>query len=310
MSEPWIRVHATLIDKPVVARAAEALGVSEHAAVGLLVTFWGGVSRSVVGGSVSDTTDAQLEQWARWRGKRGKFAAFIRAHHLDADGRVREWDDYAGALEARREKERQRLANKRNLLRNKSDGVAQQTQDVATHARERDGTKRNEGTASSSREMLLAAVPHRETWEAELNAAVQGMHGPALTPKQLEAALTEYIGNGEITPPKIPNLRHFRAYLARAAKPPKPVGSNDNGRATLLVGKIRGLVKEHYTPGQGTMRAIRRDDVAELGPDVLEAFQSCGGSSRFLQAEGEAFGFLLRDFAAALTAAGGHRASA
>lgn len=158
MADPWIRVHATLIDKPVVFRAADALGVSHHTAIGLLVTFWGAVSRSVVGGNAGTASDTQLEAWARWKGKRGRFAAFIRTQHLDGDGRVSEWDDYAGALETRREKERTRLRNKR-------DGVAQQpavsTQDVATPARERNETIRDEenrGSAPPSAAKVLAKI--------------------------------------------------------------------------------------------------------------------------------------------------------
>lgn len=137
MADPWIRVHAALIDKPVIARAVTALGVNEHAAVGLLVTFWGAVSRNVVGGMAGPATDAQLELWARWRGKRGRFAAFIRSQHIDIEGRVNEWDDYAGALEQRRAKERDRLRNKRT-------DVAQQNASVATRAPERNDTIRDE----------------------------------------------------------------------------------------------------------------------------------------------------------------------
>jgi len=108
MAEPWIRVHANLIDKPVVDRASHELGVAPHEAIGLLVQFWGAVSQHATNGAVAERSDAQLERWAGWARKRGRFAAFIRAHHLDADGRVNEWDEYAGKLETRREHERER----------------------------------------------------------------------------------------------------------------------------------------------------------------------------------------------------------
>lgn len=113
MSEPWIRVHANLAGKPVVWRAVEALAVTPHEAIGLLVQFWGSVSQHAQNGEVASLPDAQLEVWAGWRGKHGKFAAFIRSTHLDPDGRVNEWDEYAGALENRRAKERIRKANER-----------------------------------------------------------------------------------------------------------------------------------------------------------------------------------------------------
>lgn len=108
MAEPWIRVHANLDGRPLIGRAVEALGVSENEAIGTLVRFWGKVSQHAVNGDVSNIPDIQLEAWAGWKRKRGKFAAFIRSTHLDPDGRVREWDEYAGALETRRASDRRR----------------------------------------------------------------------------------------------------------------------------------------------------------------------------------------------------------
>ena len=108
MSEPWIRVHADLAGKHVVFRVVQALGVSQNEAIGLLVRFWGAMSRLGNDGHVDQLGDPQIESWAGWRGKRGRFAAFVRAQHADADGRVNEWDEYQGALETRRENDRQR----------------------------------------------------------------------------------------------------------------------------------------------------------------------------------------------------------
>jgi len=49
-----------------------------------------------------------------------------------------------------------------------------------------------------------------------MNAALQGMHGPLLTPEQLDRAVGDYLGNGAS---KEPSLRHFRAYLRDAVRP-------------------------------------------------------------------------------------------
>lgn len=104
MTEPWIRVHANLVAKPVVWRAVDALGVPVNEAIGLLVRLWGAVSIYGRRGDLSDVSNSQIEGWAGWTRKRGKFAAFVRAQHLDADGRIREWDAYAGPLDDRRER--------------------------------------------------------------------------------------------------------------------------------------------------------------------------------------------------------------
>jgi hypothetical protein len=231
MTEPWIRVHANLHAKPVVSRAIEALGVKAPEAIGLLVTFWGAVSQHAPNGDVSGASDVTLERWAGWTRKAGRFAAFIREQHT-INGRVREWDEYHGVLEAKREKERERkrLERERKEIA-RADGHADVTRTNAgsppdvtrtvqpTRAvRDEDETVRDElqPSSSSAREELLNAVPHRASWEAELNAARQGMHGPPLSDKQLDEAIRDYLGNGAS---KTPNLRHFRTYLHRAARP-------------------------------------------------------------------------------------------
>jgi len=148
MAEPWIRVHARLSEKRVVARCAETLRIDHYKAMGHIVALWGGVSLNVVGGMIGDVPDSLLERWAGWTGKRGAFAKWVREQHMDDEGRVNEWFDYAGALEVRRAKERQRLHDKREELRNSTQDVAQQTRNtrkVLQPARAvRDETKRDE----------------------------------------------------------------------------------------------------------------------------------------------------------------------
>lgn len=154
MSEPWIRVHANLISRPVVGRAMEVLRLSRYEAIGCLVCFWGSVSQHVPGGFVASFSDTQLEAWAGWTKKRGKFAAFIRAHHLDAEGRVNEWDEYAGALETVRAKDRARQQKYRDSRRDVTGDVrvtsADAPRDVPVTSRDtiRYDTKRYETSST------------------------------------------------------------------------------------------------------------------------------------------------------------------
>lgn len=259
MADPWIRVHADLAGKPVIMRAAESLGINAHEAMGLLVQFWGAVSRHVTDGRVGGHSDATLESWAGWHRTRGRFAKWIRASHLDVDGRVNEWDDYAGKLELRRATERNRLRDKRTYARqllqdvaqqppNNSDDVAQPLQDVGPRARERNETRRDDtrtttttarangpgiaGLAERLSEVdraalgeLLGVVPSPATWIADLTASLDGMPGHTLaTPAQLGEAIRDYLGNGASTNP---NLRQMRRYIESAVHPmhPWPLGS-------------------------------------------------------------------------------------
>jgi hypothetical protein len=330
-------VHANLADRPIIDRAATQLGVSTAEAIGLLVTLWGSVSQHAPGGLLKDVSDTQLERWAQWTRKRGKFAAFIRAHHLDGDGKIKEWDDYQGKLEQRRNKERERLRNKR-------DGVAQQPSNernllLPTRANE-DETIRNDTSSSSpgpwqpiaetavadrlpsnagrnALTVVLRSAASRMTWAAEIGAMLDGMPGhiPA-TPIQVETALVEFVANGHAGGESSPSLKHFKAFVERAAqasalpRPPKTAPSG-TGRATLVLGQIRALIQSTQQPGQAERRFIPKAKVAALGSDVLRAYEAIGGAERLLGATGEQLGFVARDFAAALEAAQGeNRATA
>jgi hypothetical protein len=265
MAEPWIRVHANLHLKPVIGRAVEVLGVKRHEAIGLLVTFWGAVSQHVTDGLVGEQSDSQLETWADWRGKRGRFAAFIREQHLDADGRVNEWQDYQGPLDARRANDRERQRRHREqrvtsraghtgrhapVTRDSNGGVTRdESRDVTvtsalTRANE---TKRDETTASSSSagdwiESLsdaasanVRSITARSSNASACLIALGSMatgNDPATpqpTSTVLEQALNDYAANGDRW-----NAALFRAYVRRATAalaPADPIANGVNGHA-------------------------------------------------------------------------------
>lgn len=181
MRVPWIRLHGGLYDKPVVDRLCHATGIREHEAIGVLATFWSGVAAHGSNGEIASASDAQLEKWAKWpahRGqRRGAFSAWVRAEHIDAEGRVPEWDDYAGALELRRAKEAQRLAEKRQRLRNSTQTVAQQTSDILQPLQpaRANGTERYETIPTKELPVRRRAKQPREakpepTWVQTLTA--------------------------------------------------------------------------------------------------------------------------------------------
>ncbi|RTL04107.1 MAG: hypothetical protein EKK62_17070 [Acidimicrobiia bacterium] len=174
MADFWIRVHANLAHKPVAFRAADALGVKHAAAIGHLVMFWGAASQHAKNGHVADYPDAQLESWACWEGRRGVFAKFLREHHLDEDGRVREWDEYGGSLERSRERNRARVARFREQKR-ESNGDVTITETVTEQARnpvkKRNETKRNEEDqkqllADDAKQPRRSASKPLENWTA------------------------------------------------------------------------------------------------------------------------------------------------
>lgn len=337
MAEPWIRVHANLHSKPVVFRAMTALGVLRAEAVGLLVSFWGQASQHAPNGQVGDYPDAQLEAWAGWERKRGRFAEFIRSVHLDAEGRVNEWDEYAGALEEQRRQARERM----RTVRKRSPDVREQEPERSRtfSPTRRDDTKREDSSSPAPTEpsvpdkpktwrpaletvladrlpsdqgrIALAAVlhlaPNRLAWVAELGAMLEAMggHVPA-SPEQLEEALREFVSARTPTDPP-PSLAHFKAFVERIVtrptrKPARPEGRQDAGRAALVFGQIKGLIRESRQPGQSVNRFIPRREIEALGDDVVAAYDAIGGAERVLGASGDQLGFVIRDFTNALEA--------
>lgn len=97
-----------------------------------------------------------------------------------------------------------------------------------------------------------------------------------------------------------PSLEETRRTPAGTA--PRRTSVRDTGRATVLAGRIRGLITEHQQPGQALRRSIPSAAVKALGDDVFAAYETIGGATRFLDAQGADFSFVIRDFTAALEA--------
>lgn len=113
----WIRVAVGIGRDPSLLRVAEALGVSVPLTTGSVVLVLTAMAEGCKNGDLSTVSDSTLEGWAMWRGKRGRFAAEIRAHLCDAQGVMRSWDKYNGQklreMEADAERKRQWRAERR-----------------------------------------------------------------------------------------------------------------------------------------------------------------------------------------------------
>lgn len=230
MAEPWIRVHANLAAKPVVWRAVETLRIHRAEAVGLLVSFWGAVSQHAPNGTVRDYPDAQLEAWAGWERKRGRFAAFVRAHHLDSDGRVNEWDEYAGVLEEQRRQARDRKRRSRGRH-----GDGHSDNDVTSSPTRRDETIRDVEPATAAAAEAEAGLAVMLVSDADRNALTVVASRASDRLACLTALTSMLTGNDPATPQPTPELfgqalrdiaangeritaRKFRNYLTDAKR--------------------------------------------------------------------------------------------
>lgn len=102
-------------------------------------------------------------------------------------------------------------------------------------------------------------------------------------------------------PSKSQPLHLPSAFASASATPPSRKGGLvDTGEASLLVAKIRALAEESVGGASGAVRFVRRERVAELGPEVAQVFDAMGGGERILTAGGKEYGYLVRDFALTL----------
>lgn len=145
----WIRVEAGIARRKVTYRLTEALMSDEisadlgadvsayvirAAALGFLVALWGAVAEHSTEGRIADVPDLLLEEWAGWHGTPRLFARWVREHHTDEDGRLRDWDETNGPLDTRRESNRRAARAHREREKSKSGRKRPVSADVSTES--------------------------------------------------------------------------------------------------------------------------------------------------------------------------------
>ena len=117
----WLPIHTDLPRHLKTIRLSKSLNIKRAQAVGHLVMLWLWALEVAPQGNLSEFTDEEIAEAAGWRGKdrQGFVSKLIGAGFLDADYRIHNWDDYAGALLLRRENDRIRKREKRMQLRQK-----------------------------------------------------------------------------------------------------------------------------------------------------------------------------------------------
>lgn len=95
MALSWIRVDRDIARDPKVRALAFRLGVREAAAVGHCVLVFIEMAGGAKDGDLSEVSNLELESWARWGGKRGKFDAVFR-ELFAPDGKIKSWPKHNG----------------------------------------------------------------------------------------------------------------------------------------------------------------------------------------------------------------------
>jgi hypothetical protein len=106
MADYYVQVATDFGSSRLVDRARTVLGTDRATTIVLFLDLWSATLEAGIHGKVGERSDAWIEEAARWRGEPGEFAAFVRAHHLDGAGVIKDWLAKYGKLEALRERAR------------------------------------------------------------------------------------------------------------------------------------------------------------------------------------------------------------
>lgn len=149
----WIRWECDTSTGDAVMDLAEALNIEPALAHGLHVGACCGMGRHQPDGHLTEVTDTALEQWALWRGKRGRFAQAFRARCMDERGDLRGWWRQE-ALMKKRDNDRKRAKQSR-------DSRATSRRDVADSSH--DSPMPTDGRTDERTEKIIPA-PQVESW--------------------------------------------------------------------------------------------------------------------------------------------------
>lgn len=117
----WLKVDASIFEHPKTRRLARALGISPEQTVGHLIRLWGWAMRIFPDGVLKSIDAVDVAEAAGFPGDADQFVDALQTCsstgigflERDADGtlRLHDWDEYSGALELKREKDRERKRN-------------------------------------------------------------------------------------------------------------------------------------------------------------------------------------------------------
>ena len=155
----WIRIAVGIMDDPSILELSEVVGVSVPTTTGHVVGVLAKLPTHARTGDLSAVSDRAIEQWARWGGKQGKFAAAFRAYLCDTQGVVEAWEKHNGAALREADKARERMQAKRAEWKASHERSANvpRTDDERSHVR--NGTGRNGTTTTTT--TVPAAVASR-----------------------------------------------------------------------------------------------------------------------------------------------------
>lgn len=117
----WIESHQTLGGHLKLRRLAKALNIHRAQAIGHLHYLWWWALDGAPDGDLSSLNPEEIAEMAEWPGEPEPFVEALReCGWLDPDGRIHDWQDYAGKITGLREANRDRQRRRRNAARDRA----------------------------------------------------------------------------------------------------------------------------------------------------------------------------------------------
>ena len=163
---------------------ARACGVSRVTTTGHWVMVLTAMAEGCVDGDLSRVSDDNLEEWADWRGKRGRFAQAVRRYLCDEQGVMRSWGKYNGAKlrEMEADRERKKAARLAAMAAKRSGGSpAEQTQTSGGRPPLRDVTRRDV-TNNNNKQQQIADGAATPVGDAVEDVGTRKRSGPSKFP--------------------------------------------------------------------------------------------------------------------------------
>lgn len=105
----WIESHQSLGGHLKLRRLARELRIHRAQAIGHLHFLWWWALDNAPTGDLSALASAEIADVAEWPGPEDTFVAALKAcGWIDGDGKIHEWEDYAGRILVQRAKDRER----------------------------------------------------------------------------------------------------------------------------------------------------------------------------------------------------------
>lgn len=117
MSMTWVAVAIDIGDDESIGHMADDCGLPVAYLVGHVVMVLGKCPRHARDGNLSGVSATTIEEWARWRGEPGRFAAALRARMCNDTGVLRAWEKINGAAMRESEAAAKRMRDLRERQR-------------------------------------------------------------------------------------------------------------------------------------------------------------------------------------------------